>query len=87
MSFNSGPQVPTDEQGRAIVHGYVLTGAEQGGYRGRAMVPLTASEVAFGVRELLFAAHLSDLITLAKTELELRSKVGQAVEASQEAAQ
>jgi hypothetical protein len=87
MSFASGPQVPTDEQGHAQAYGYVITGSEAEGYRGRAIVPLTASEVVYGVRELLFASDLQDLLILAKVELNVRSMVGQAVETARQDAQ
>lgn len=80
MSFSSGPQVPTDDQGRTQAYGYLITGSETDGYRGRAAVPLTADEVAYGCRELLFAETLVDLCALARAELSMRSMVGQAAE-------
>ncbi|MCU1670506.1 MAG: hypothetical protein JWP40_3433 [Blastococcus sp.] len=83
MSYASGPQVPTDDQGRTQAYGYVISGNETEGYRARAAVPLTASEVTYGVREMLFASHLPDLLTLARAELNMRSMVGQAAEAAQ----
>lgn len=67
-----------DDQGRTLAYGYLITGSESEGYRGRASVPLTASEAACGVREVLFATDLHDLLTLAKAELSLRSMVDQA---------
>lgn len=80
MSFSSGPQVPTDDRGRTQAYGYLITGNETGGYRGRAAVPLTGEEVAYGCRELIFATTLDDLCALARAELSMRSMVGQAAE-------
>lgn len=82
MSFSSGPNMPTDDRGRTQAYGYLITGSETDGYRGRAAVPLTAEEVAYGCRELVFAETLVDLCALCRAELSMRSMVGQAAEAA-----
>lgn len=83
MSWNSGPSAGADENGRVTAHGYLISGSDGAGYRARAEVGLTAQEAMFGVRELIYADSLADLLTLAKAQLILRSMVGGAASAAQ----
>lgn len=80
MTWNSGPNVSQDMQGRATAHGYLITGNDGVGFRARADVPLTASEVTYGVQDLLFADNLADICALARAELIKRSQVSLAAE-------
>jgi hypothetical protein len=87
MSWNSGPSTSADENGRVTEYGYVISGNDGDGYRARIEVGLTAKEAMFGVRELLYAESLADLLTLAKAQLILRSMVGEAASAAKADAQ
>jgi hypothetical protein len=76
MSFTSGPGLPADEQGRAVAHGYVITGDDTSGYRARLLVGLTAQEAQWGCVEVLFADSLADLLAQAQAQKIVRSMVG-----------
>jgi hypothetical protein len=82
MSWESGPQVGEDEQGRAIAHGFVITGDDKAGYRARILVGLTALEAQWGCVEIMWADSLADLLAQARAQMVLRSMVGHAAAAA-----
>lgn len=73
MTFNSGPMIAVDDQGRAVVCGYVISGHVDYGYRAAVVVPLTNEEVAGGCRQILWHDHLGYLLQECKNQLDLRS--------------
>jgi hypothetical protein len=78
MSWQSGPQVPEDEQGHATAYGYVITGHDGQGFRARLILGLTESEALYGCQELLFSDQLADLLVLCHAQQIQRSMVGTA---------
>lgn len=84
MSWNSGASVSGDESGQVTEAGYVITGNDGAGYRGRAQVGLTAKEAMFGVREVIYADSLADLLTLARAQMILRSMIDDAAAAARQ---
>lgn len=87
MSWNSGPNASGNENGQVTEAGYVITGNDGAGYRGRAQVGLTAKEAMFGVREVIYADSLADLLTLARAQMILRSMIDDAASAAQQDAE
>lgn len=78
MTWNSGAGMASDDQGRAVSNGYLISGDDESGYRARAQVPLSAQETVYGCVELLFADTLMEIAILTRQQLILRSQVGAA---------
>ena len=84
MTWNSGPQI-TDENGRTVAHGFVLTGDEERGYVAQVIEPLTELQLRYGAIHLIHSDSLVDLITRCKGQQLLKAGIAKAYEQTRQA--
>jgi hypothetical protein len=72
---NSGPGLAVDDQGRAVVAGFIITGNEVDGYQATIAVDLTADEVHGGCVHVITNRFLGYLLQEVAAQRDLRSQL------------